>query len=166
MSVKSESFKFSIGLALALIVFLCLIAGTFFWMTDPLNFRAPSDEELLKIFQEHKEEFETLKTMMTEDSKTEKKSSIGWYVIAKAFAISELGESQTQKLIPAGKTLHLVMASMSIDDPAECFLMDLFHELGECHFRRLHSRKPYSSSPCRSHRFLFAASSFPVSYKN
>ena len=44
-----------------------LLGAFFFWMTDPLNLRAPKDQKLLEIFQDHRGDFEKLRTMVIED---------------------------------------------------------------------------------------------------
>lgn len=60
--------KVIVGLIVAsILVCLTLLAGVF-WMADPLNLRAPSDQKLTSIFHAHREAFEKIQQMATEDA--------------------------------------------------------------------------------------------------
>jgi hypothetical protein len=51
-------------------ILLCFaVTATFFWMADPFNFKAPKDQKLLEIFNAHREVFEKLQQMATEDAR-------------------------------------------------------------------------------------------------
>jgi hypothetical protein len=54
--------------ALGLVVCFIAIAAIFFWMADPLYFRAPKDRKLIASFQDHRVAFEKLRQMAAEDS--------------------------------------------------------------------------------------------------
>ena len=64
MRIKSILVKAGCGL-----VFAIGFLGIFlFWLADPLNFRAPKDQKLIKVLQDHREAFEKLRSMAVEDS--------------------------------------------------------------------------------------------------
>jgi hypothetical protein len=47
--------------------FCAALVALGFWIADPLNLRAPSDQELITIFQHHRVAFEQLRQLLTED---------------------------------------------------------------------------------------------------
>src|SRR5580700_3472237 len=63
MKPKSGLFRVVIGLIAVCVV----LGGLGFWRTDPLNVKAPSDQELLTIFHAHRAAFEQLRQMLLED---------------------------------------------------------------------------------------------------
>jgi len=68
MNLKRTPLKVIISLiVVSILVCLALLAAVF-WMADPLNIRAPSDQKLISVFFAHKESFEKLKEMVTEDN--------------------------------------------------------------------------------------------------
>lgn len=49
-------------------VVICFTLGALsFWMIDPFNFRAPTDQKLLTVFHAHREAFDKLRQMVIED---------------------------------------------------------------------------------------------------
>jgi hypothetical protein len=68
MNLKRTLLKVIISLiVVSILVCLALLAAVF-WMADPLNIRAPSDQKLISIFQAHRESFEKIQQMATEDA--------------------------------------------------------------------------------------------------
>jgi len=63
MNPKNRLLRFVIRL-IAICAVLCAFL---FWRADPLNLRAPSDQNLLAIFQEHRAAFEQVRQMLVED---------------------------------------------------------------------------------------------------
>jgi hypothetical protein len=55
------------------------VALLVFWMADPLNLTAPSDQKLIAIFHEHRAAFEELRQMATAD--LQKESYFSLYVL-------------------------------------------------------------------------------------
>jgi hypothetical protein len=63
MSVPSKLFRIVLGLVVA-----CVVVGAIvLWQADPLQFKAPSDQEVIAVFQAHRADFERLRQMVTED---------------------------------------------------------------------------------------------------
>lgn len=63
MNVPSKLFRIVIGLVVA-----CVVVGAIVLrLTDPLQFKAPSDEDLIAVFQTHRADFERLRQMAVED---------------------------------------------------------------------------------------------------
>jgi hypothetical protein len=56
MNVPSKLFRIIIGLVVACVVVGAIVVR----LTDPLQFKAPSDEDLIAVFQAHRAEFERL----------------------------------------------------------------------------------------------------------
>ena len=67
MTIRSILFKISYSLTIGLILVIFLVGIFFFYLADPLNLRAPKDQILLKVFHDHREEFEKLQKMALED---------------------------------------------------------------------------------------------------
>jgi hypothetical protein len=68
--------KAAIGLFLA----ICAIGVVILWMADPFNLRSPYDEALFTVFRDHRQSFENLRRMATEDARQESyfsESSLG-----------------------------------------------------------------------------------------
>jgi hypothetical protein len=61
----------SAKIALGLFLPVCAIGGLIFWASDPFNLRSPYDETLLTVFHDHRQSFEKLRQMATEDSRQE-----------------------------------------------------------------------------------------------
>jgi hypothetical protein len=59
----------SIILFCGFIGFCFVVGGSIFWQMDPFNFRAPSDQELITAFHDHREIFERLHQVKTEGLK-------------------------------------------------------------------------------------------------
>ncbi len=68
MNPKRTLLKVIIGFILASILVCLTLVAAVFWMADPFNFRAPKDEKLIAIFHAHREVFEKLQQMATEDA--------------------------------------------------------------------------------------------------
>jgi hypothetical protein len=68
MSFKSPVFKVVLGLVLMSLLVCLALKAIIFWMADPLNFSAPKDEKLIAIFNAHREVFEKIQQMATEDA--------------------------------------------------------------------------------------------------
>ena len=62
---------------LTLITLCCALVTVILWTADPLNLRAPKDEDLLTLFHDHRAEFERLRQMVTEDMQNKKASYFG-----------------------------------------------------------------------------------------
>jgi hypothetical protein len=56
-------FKLLVGF----VVICCAVAALLFWMADPFNLSAPADQKLIMLFHDHREAFEKLREMATED---------------------------------------------------------------------------------------------------
>jgi hypothetical protein len=54
-----------------------LLAALLFWKADPLNLRSPSDQELIAIFHNHREVFERLHQMLSDDMHNAPKNKSG-----------------------------------------------------------------------------------------
>jgi hypothetical protein len=67
MNLKTTLSKFAFGFIVACCVFGALI----FWFEDPLNLRAPKDQTLITWFYNHRQSFEKMLQMVTEDSQKE-----------------------------------------------------------------------------------------------
>ena len=65
MNMKPKSRLF--GFVIRLIAISAVLGAFLFWRADPLNLRAPSDQQLLTIFHEHRATFEQLRQMLVED---------------------------------------------------------------------------------------------------
>jgi hypothetical protein len=65
---KSVLFKVTLGLIITFLALILLLVAVVFWMADPLNFRAPKDQKLIAIFHAHREAFEKIQQMATEDA--------------------------------------------------------------------------------------------------
>jgi hypothetical protein len=91
MNLKRILFKTSLGLVVVLLgIILAAVAATF-WMADPLNLRAPTDKKLIKIFSAHREAFEQIQQMASEDAR------YGWYFNSPYFQGAELDEAYHQE---------------------------------------------------------------------
>jgi hypothetical protein len=99
VSFKLDLFKTANNGALKVIFYLLFgflglilifFAGAF-WMADPLNLRAPKDQELIAVFHTHREAFEKLQQMVTEDARH------GWYFNSTDFVGRKIEESRWQK---------------------------------------------------------------------
>lgn len=53
---------------LVIILAIALSGVILFWIADPFQMRYPRDEDLIRLFVGHREEFEELRRMVTEDS--------------------------------------------------------------------------------------------------
>ena len=65
---KSILFKVTLGLIITFLALILLLVAVVFWMADPFNLKAPNDQKLIAIFQSHREAFEKLQQMATEDA--------------------------------------------------------------------------------------------------
>jgi len=61
-------FKIVIGIVIGFVVICCAVVAYLFWIADPFNLSAPTDQKLIMIFHDHREAFEKLREMATEDS--------------------------------------------------------------------------------------------------
>jgi hypothetical protein len=52
---------------IGVVLLCCTLVAFLFWLADPLNLTAPSDQKLIASFQDHHEAFEKLRQMATED---------------------------------------------------------------------------------------------------
>jgi hypothetical protein len=84
MNLKSISLWVGFGIMVVLLTLLSVI----FWMADPFNFRALQDQKLIKFFHDHRETFEKLQQMATEDAKNK------WYFSEPLDGQSKLDESR------------------------------------------------------------------------
>ena len=66
MSTKVMIIRF----VLALIFVFGIIGAILFWMADPLYLKAPPDSKLIRIFNNHRDAFESLRRMIVEDSQS------------------------------------------------------------------------------------------------
>ena len=69
----AKSLKIGLKVILTLLCLGACVVLFLFWRADPYNFRAPKDQTLIQLFQDHREVFERLCKMGKEDSK------YGWY---------------------------------------------------------------------------------------
>ncbi len=63
--------KISLGLfkiVIGFVVICCAVYAFLLWLVDPFNLSAPADQKLIMIFHDHREAFEKLREMATEDS--------------------------------------------------------------------------------------------------
>lgn len=60
--------KFIAAIVAVLFLLFCAVAGILFWMQDPYNFRAPKDQRLIDIFNNHQDTFEKLRLIMINNS--------------------------------------------------------------------------------------------------
>ena len=74
--------------------------------------------------------------------------------VTQALAIGQLRKGEAEKLIPAGKALHFVVAAMTDHDPVKSLRMNPVHELGENHFGQRHNRLLYPRLPDRVDRLF------------
>ena len=91
MSPKSTLFKVTFGLIVTFLALILLFAAGIFWMADPLNLRAPNDQKLIAIFHAHREVFEKIQQMATEDAQH------GLYLDAPWFEGSKFDKSRQQE---------------------------------------------------------------------
>src|SRR6267378_5847173 len=87
--------------------------------------------------------------------------------IAQAFAPGELGEGQTEKLIPAGEALHFVIATVTFHAATEFHQRKKIHHLSKNRSATVHAALPSQlRSGCRvavnSNRFRSFSSPNPV----
>lgn len=90
MNLKRILFKTAFGLIFAFLGLILIFAAVVFWMADPLNLRAPKDQKLIAIFHAHREAFEKIQQMATEDAQ------YGWYFDS-FFEGAELDEKYRQE---------------------------------------------------------------------
>jgi len=64
--------------------------------------------------------------------------------VAQAFPVGQLGEGQAEKLIPAGKTLDLVMSMIPLDAFVEFVNRKKIHQLGKECFAGIHQPPPFA----------------------
>jgi hypothetical protein len=86
VTLSSALFKIVAGF----VVVCCVLAAFVFWLADPLNLTAPSDQQLIKTFQDHRAAFDTLRQMVIEDSRRE------WY-FSESHLDTTLSESRKQE---------------------------------------------------------------------
>ena len=82
--------------------------------------------------------------------------------VSQALPVGQLGEGQTEKLIPAGEAMRFVVTTVSLNDPAKCLRVNPLHELGKYHFRRLHPARIKEPHSCRSHTFHHFIQCLPI----
>jgi hypothetical protein len=87
--------------------------------------------------------------------------------VAQTFAISQLGESQTEKLIPTGEPTHFVVAAIADNTALELLRMNPIEQLSQNEFAGVHDRKiaapwPAAESP-DSNRSHYSTELWPAS---
>lgn len=61
-TVLSVLFKMALGI----VALCCIIVALGFWALDPLNFRAPKDQDLISLFHDHRKAFDRLSQMVNQ----------------------------------------------------------------------------------------------------
>jgi hypothetical protein len=76
------------------IVAFCVVSALLFWKADPFYLRAPSDQELIALYREHRSAFAELKHMAAEDAK-----SMGYFNAGDLTKLPVLRQQEYKRLI-------------------------------------------------------------------
>ena len=88
MNFKSTLFKMAFGL----IIVCCAIGVFVFWMADPLNLKAPKDQELFTLFHDHRMAFERLRQMANEEQKA-------WFISVSHLELDKVRKQEYKRLL-------------------------------------------------------------------